>query len=208
MITRSEIRRAIATDAGRIAELIAAAFHSLEVAAWLVPDPGERTGVLPANFSIGVDQALADGEIHLLEDESGELVATAVWLPQAAGPTSPPGEYDSRLAAACGPYTRRFQVLDQRFADSHPHAVPHHYLVYLATRPDRQGRGLGTALLRYHHSYLDSHRLPAFLDASDPMSRTLYERHGYRCLGAPFRLPDGPPMWPMWREPKSIGSGP
>ncbi|WP_328407172.1 GNAT family N-acetyltransferase [Nocardia sp. NBC_00403] len=203
MIRRSQIRRATATDASRIAELIAVAFHSLEVAAWLVPDSGERAHVLPANFGIGIDQALSDGEIHLLDDESGELAATAVWWPQPAGPTSPPGDYTTRLAAACGPATGRFQVLDQRFADSHPHTVAHHYLVYLATRPDLQGRGLGTALLRYHHSHLDNHRVPAFLDASSPISRALYQRHGYECLGAPFRLPDGPPMWPMWREPKS-----
>lgn len=32
-------------------------------------------------------------------------------------------------------------------------------------------------------------------------SRHFYRRHGYAERGQPIRLPDGPPMWPMWREP-------
>ena len=45
--------------------------------------------------------------------------------------------------------------------------------------------------------------MPAYLEASSPRSRDLYAQHGY-LAGEPFRVPDGTPFWPMWREP--VGS--
>jgi len=41
---------------------------------------------------------------------------------------------------------------------------------------------------------------PAYLEATNADSKALYERHGFRS-GAPFSVADGPPLWPMWREP-------
>lgn len=197
-----EIRRATAADAANTAELIAAAFHELDVSAWLVPDPAERIRTLAADFRIFVDHALTHGEIHLIDHDTGLYpIAAAVWFPQATGPTPPPDDYDARLAAACGPATARFQVLDQHFDDTHPHEFPHHYLAYLATRPGRQSRGLGTTLLQHHHRNLDYQGVPAFLHASCSRTRDFYQRHGYQPLGEPFHLPGGPPMWPAWREP-------
>jgi GNAT superfamily N-acetyltransferase len=200
-----QIRRATVADTAETAELIAAAFHELDVSAWLVPDPAERLRVLAADFRIFVDHALDHGEIHLIDDTTtpttGHPLAAAVWFPQTTGPTPPPKDYDTRLAAACGPATTRFQVLDQHFDDTHPESFPHHYLAYLATRPDRQSRGVGTTLLQHQHRNLDRDGIPAFLHASCARTRDFYQRHGYEPLGEPFHLPDGPPMWPQWREP-------
>lgn len=194
-----------------IAHLIATAFEALAVARWLVPDgdtereadagnrPQERIRRLTADFAIHVEHALHHGHIDLTDDRTG----VAVWIHQDPGaPDVPePREYAARLAAAAGPHLPRFQTLDDAFAASHPHA-PHHHLAFLAVHPSRQGDGLGTLLLRHHHAALDSAALPGYLEASSPRSRALYLRHGYRDLGSPFILqPDGPSMWPMWREP-------
>jgi GNAT superfamily N-acetyltransferase len=200
-VTNPEIRLATAKDATRTAELIADAFFTLDATAWLVPDPHERALVLPADFEIYVDHALTHGEIQLIEDDAGHLAAAAVWFPQLTGPTPEPDNYDDQLTAACGTYADRFRTLDQLFEDNHPHTYPHHHLAYLATRPDQQRHGLGSALLRLHHSRLDHSVIPAFLQASSEQARKLYERHGYKCLGDPFYLSDGAAFWPMWREP-------
>lgn len=191
-----EIVRAGTEDAARVAALIGAAFHPLAVARWLVSDPVRRAEVLPANFQIFVDHALAHGEIHVTADRS----AAAVWFPRDGAPLPPPERYDERLRAACGETTDRFQVLDELFDRHHPEE-PHHHLAFLAVRPDHQGRGLGSALLADHHARLDQRRVAAYLEASCERSRDLYLRHGYQVVGEPFRLPDGPPMWPMWRPP-------
>lgn len=199
--TQHQIRSATTTDTTPTSSLIAAAFHELDVSAWLVPDSRERTRVLSDDFEIFVEHALIHGDAQLLENATGELVAAAVWFPQMTGPTPPPDDYDTRLAAACGAATSRFQLLDEHFDNTHPHVFPHHYLAYLATRPDQQSCGLGTALLRHHHQHLDHHGVPVFLHASCARTRDFYQRHGYEALSEPFQLPDGPPMWPMWREP-------
>jgi GNAT superfamily N-acetyltransferase len=196
-----QIRRATAADAVPTAELIAVAFHELDVSAWLVPDPAKRFHVLVANFAIFVDHALTHGQIDLVDgDTTDRPIAAAVWFPQLTGPTPPPEDYDTQLTAACGPATDRFRTLDRYFEDTHPPEFPHHYLVFLATHPGWRSRGLGTALLDHHHRDLDHEDIPAFLHASCARTRDLYQRHGYHPT-APFHLADGPPMWPAWREP-------
>jgi ribosomal protein S18 acetylase RimI-like enzyme len=179
------IVRATPADTDLVANLIGQAFHSLAVAEWLVADP--------------VEHALAHGVIEMTTDHN----AVAVWFPTGYTPMPPPIDYDERLAAACGPFTDRFRILDEQFDAHHPHDRPHHHLAFLATRPDAQCRGLGSALLRHHHRQLDTTNMAAYLEASSPRSRALYERHGYRTLGQPFTLPDGPPLWPMEREHQS-----
>ncbi|MBQ0901338.1 N-acetyltransferase [Micromonospora sp. U21] len=184
-------------DTALVAGRIAQAFTALEVTRWLVPDASKREAVLAGNFEILVEHAMRHGLVYASVDRA----AVAVWFPSVGEPAPPPPDYDARLAAACGDWTDRFQHLDELFAANHPHP-DHHHLAFLAVQPDRQGRGLGTALLEHHHAWLDANGMPGYLEASSPRSRDLYAQHGYRA-GEPFRVPDGTPFWPMWREPVS-----
>lgn len=194
------ITRATATDAPEVAELIATAFHDLAVAQWLVPDPEERVEILPANFRIWVDHALAHGQVHLTADRLG----VGVWFPRNPEvPLPEPTGYAKRLAAACGDATERFRHLDALFDKHHPKAV-HHHLAFLAVHPKRQRHGVGTLLLQRHHSRLDAFGVGAYLEATSPGSKDLYERHGYRQEHQNFWLPDGTPIWPMWRPPARV----
>jgi hypothetical protein len=43
---------------------------------------------------------------------------------------------------------------------------------------------------------------PAYLNATSPRNRALYERHGFRTVNE-LRTSDCPPLWAMWREPAS-----
>src|SRR5690349_3166868 len=104
LMTHPQIRRASAKDATGTAELIADAFFTLDATAWLIADPHERALVLPADFEIYVDHALTYGEIHLIDDDTGELIAAAVWFPQVTGRTPEPDNYEEQLVAACGSY--------------------------------------------------------------------------------------------------------
>ena len=47
---------------------------------------------------------------------------------------------------------------------------------------------------------LDAEETPAYLEASSERSCHLYQRLGFRRHGEPFTLPDGPTVYPMWRE--------
>lgn len=185
-------------QAERLAEVIAAAFHSLEPCAWLVPHPLQRRETLPGYFRILVDHAFATGLVHTTE----QVDAVALWLPVGADGPSTPEDYLARLKQAVGADLERFEQLDEQFEAHHLTGVTHHHLAILAVHPDRQGQGLGHALLTAHHRTLDSEAIPAYLEASDATNRAWYARHGYADHGTPIRLPGGPAMFPMVRAPQ------
>ena len=86
--------------------------------------------------------------------------------------------------------------------------VFHEHLAILAVRPDRQGQGIGTALLDARHADLEDQGIPAYLEASDERTRRLYLAHGYTDRGSPIELADGVRMYPMWREPRTGRTAP
>jgi ribosomal protein S18 acetylase RimI-like enzyme len=191
----------VTADAGqieRVSGVVAEAFTPLAASEWLVPDVAERTRRLRSYFRIFVEYAFEHGHVEVAADGS----AAALWVHQNGSELPPPPDYDERLIFVTGPHVRRFRVLDELLEASHPLDVVHHHLVFLAVQADRQGRGIGGALLAKHHRRLDEARIGAYLEASSPRARELYLRHGYRDRGEPFYLPDGPPFWPMWRDPR------
>ncbi len=198
-----KIRTASVTDAPTVAYVVATAFHPLDVCQWLIPDPQERAARFPDYFRIMVDHAFQHGTVHVTTD----LNAVAVWL---SWPFPDPADYDTRLAAACGPWTPRFQKLDEQMHQAHPHDQgAHDYLAFLAVMPPSQGQRLGTALLEHHHTELDRQGRPAYLEASNTRSRKLYEATGYRDCAPPLDLRyQGESMFPMWRDPASHPDSP
>lgn len=83
---------------------------------------------------------------------------------------------------------------------------PHFYLFQLAVDPPLQGRGLGSALLRHVLEVCDRESLPAYLENSNPRNLPLYERHGFEVVECHRMGSDGPPVWLMWREPRTAGT--
>jgi len=192
---QSAISRAQLADVDRISRLLADAFLIAPVGDWLIPDISARRKVYVDYFAIFIRHGLCHGIVELNHDRTG----VAIWYPRAED-TPGPVNYDSQLAAACGPFTDRFRLLDTTFAEHHPTKF-HHYLAFVGVLPAEQSNGVGSALLQHHHQFLDRVGVPAYLEASTVRSRDLYLRRGY-AVGEPFHLPDdGPPLWPMWRSP-------
>lgn len=186
-------------DAHHVTLTIAQAFHPMDICQWLVSDPQERARVLYAVFGIYVDHAMQHGQVWM----TGRHAGTAVWFIRDGLPTHAIEDYDHRLKLACGPHLERFRILDDEFDKRHP-TEPHQHLAFLATNPFRQSVGLGTTLLNHHHDALDRAGIAAYLEASNERNRGLYQRHGYVDHGPPIQLPDGPCLWPMWREPQPV----
>jgi GNAT superfamily N-acetyltransferase len=193
--------RAGPADTDALSHLIAAAFHTLAPSRWLIADPAARRRIFPGYFRLIVAHAIAAGLVHTTPGRD----AVAVWLPAGPGAPGPELGYGQRLAAATAPWTGRFAVFDQLLEEHHPASMPHHHLAILAVTPECQGHSIGTALLNARHRELDCGSAPAYLEASSLRARDLYLRHGYILRpDAPFCLPGGgPPLWPMWREPRS-----
>jgi GNAT superfamily N-acetyltransferase len=181
-----------------LSQVIAGAFADLAVSRWLIPDPAARREIFPRYFRLSVEHALADGLVCTTPARD----AVALWLPAGPEPAPPPEGYDERLATVTGPYAGRFRTFDQALQVRHPAGFAHHHLAILAVRPDRQGHGIGTALLRAHHAALDRDHIPAYLEASDLRTRRLYRAHGYADCNAPVTFP-GAVMYPMLRPPQT-----
>jgi GNAT superfamily N-acetyltransferase len=185
-------------DLETLSHVIADAFSDLPPSQWLISDPDARRQLFPAYFRIYLDHALANGVICTTPD----LDAAALWIPVGQHPPEPAPDYPERLRAATIGWTRRFQAFDAALDRRHPAGQPHQHLAILAVRPDRQGQGIGTALLASCHQALDRTGTPAYLEAADQRNRRLYLKHGYTDQGRPIGLPDGPPMYPMMRQPQ------
>ncbi len=186
------------TSAGVLSQVIADAFADLAVSQWLIPDEVDRHRIFPGYFRLYVEHALACGLVCTTPGQD----AVALWLPAGEEPAPPSEGYDERLAALTGPWIDRFRAFDQALEVRHPTGFAHHHLAILAVRPDRQGRGLGSALLRAHHAALDRDGIPAYVEASDLRTRRLYRAHGYAGWGGPLALP-GAVMYPMARQPRA-----
>lgn len=188
------------TDLDVLSHVIAKAFVDLAPSRWLITDLGACRRILPGYFRLYLEHAQAVG----LACTTPGRTAAALWLPVGEGPVSPPDGYDARLAAATGAWADRFRAFDAALDDHHPTGTAHWHLAILAVHPDQQGQGTGTTLLHSVHERLDHARMPAYLEASSPRARDLYLRHGYVLRpDAPYHLPSGgPPMWPMWRQPR------
>ena len=196
----ASIRRAGRRDLDRVAGALARAFHDDPVMEWFFPDPSKRAAYTERFFRLRVSGLLADEEVYTTEDHSG----AACW--------SPPGRWEMstleglRFVMRVLPMTRsRTPLLAEGWSlvdAAHPEE-PHWYLAILGTEPDAQGRGIGSALLRPVLEDCDRNEVPAYLESSKEANLDFYGRHGFRVTGE-LTLPDGPTIWPMWREPRRV----
>ena len=193
------IRNVAPVDTAEITDLVADAMRDGPVAQWMQPDPAARRVESGPYFEIFVEHAARCGEVYATADAiTGQLTGVALWFPLTSL-IPPPQDYERRLKEVAGEAFERACELDAALDANHP-LEPHHYLAFLAIRPGCQSRGIGSALLDRHHARLDQAGLPAYLEANHPRNRDLYLRHGYRVRSV-IELPDGPPIWTMWRSP-------
>lgn len=193
------IRTADESDRELVVRLLDAAFQDDPVSAWVFPGDEYRRTTHHRLMAAFTEIVLADGRIDVAEDGS----ACALWLPVPAEAHDPDDDGAQQLRAAVDPDNERVELIGRLTADIHPAGRAHEYLWMIGVQPGRQGEGLGTALIRHVLDRCDREDLPAYLEASSARSRALYERLGFEPARAPLALPDGPTMWPMWREPRT-----
>lgn len=184
-----------------VGDAFADAFHDEPLATFLVPDPQQRRRRMADFFALVAQDAQGGGCVDVATIEE-QLAAAALWFdlrhPDAAFEPHAP---DERLRAALGPWAaERWHLVDTVMTGAHPR-IPHLYLMLVGVVPDRQRQGYGTDLIRHRLKHLDRIGLPAYLEATTDRSRALYLRLGFRDH-AVLHLPDGSPLWAMWRPPQ------
>jgi GNAT superfamily N-acetyltransferase len=108
--------------------------------------------------------------------------------------------FGAAVQEVVGPDAERTFLVSELLDEHHPHD-PVWYLNFMGVEPSGQGRGVGSALLENVLVEADRNGEPAYLDATSMRNRRLYERHGF-VTTQELHLPDGPPVWPMWRDPQ------
>ena len=178
--------------------LLSAGFMQDPMHRWLFPDADDRARLHPAFFAPLVAMALAHGNVWTTRDHSG----AALWLPfDAAAESGEPGMAELFEPTLGGDVARRLREFDRQASVIHPKDRDHEYLAFIVVRPGETGRGIGTALLEKQLTELDHRARPAYLEATNADSARLYRRFGFKPLGPDIRMPDGPVLLPMWREP-------
>ena len=196
---RPDVRRATRADIDGVAAALARAFHNVPVMHWFFPEERDRPRRIERVFRMRVAALLKQDEIYTTDDHAGG----AVWA-QPDRWEVPPLEglaFVARLLpmvrTRIGLLARGWGMIDRM----HP-KEPHWYLAILGTEPDTQGHGIGSALMHPVLDDCDRNGVAAYLESSKETNLAFYGRHGFRVTGE-LRLPDGPVIWPMWREPRS-----
>ncbi len=201
---RLPVRTLTDADVERVADLLTDAFAADPTWRWIfgdpTPAPHQRTRVWRVLVGSAVDNGTAR------EVVGGAVVS--IWVPPGSPELSPQreAELDRVTAAVVG--AERAALLPaawDTFAAHRPER-PHHYLDFLAVRPDHRGTGLGMALLRQEVADNDAEGLPTYLESSNPRNLARYEANGFGRLQAFALPPDGPTVDGMWHEPATAAA--
>jgi GNAT superfamily N-acetyltransferase len=144
------------------------------------------------------DTRVVDGNVWVTDDCS----ATALWEYRTTGyEVDDPGNpvWAAYREASGEAAWDRLTVYDGALAEVSPEP-PFWYLGVLGTRPDRQGRGLATAVVAPVLEMADHEHLDCWLETSKPNNLEFYERRGFT-QRMPVEVPGGPPTWWMRRPP-------
>ena len=190
-----DVRSANEQEQQVVIDVVTLAFSTDPMARWAYPNPSTYLAVMPQTVRAFGGNGFAHGTVHLVDGGA----AAAMWLPPGVDPDS------DRLATLSEQHTPperlpdMMQVFEQMGA-YHP-SEPCWYLPLIGVDPACQGRGHGSALLRYALEQCDRDHAAAYLESSNPRNIPLYERHGFEILGS-IQAGASPTIVPMLRRPR------
>jgi ribosomal protein S18 acetylase RimI-like enzyme len=177
----SPVRRAGRGEIPEMAATLARAFAHDPFYSFLAGDAPERNQRMRDGWS-GI---LRFGSAHLAETyTTDDHAGVALWIPPGHGG---PSIVDSlRMMPAIGrlagwrrlpKVTSAIGALEARHRHHAPQ--PHFYLSALGVEPERQGEGVGTALMKPVLERCQADGIPAYLETATARNVLLYERLGF-----------------------------
>ena len=201
--TSEGARLATESDVAGMAKSLSLAFHDDPVMQWVFGDrPPRPMRFAEPFFASEGRRHLGHGHVYTLDGTPG----AAYW--------DPPGRWKTHLRDMLhmAPLMLRgtgFRAINAargfgRVEKAHAAHPAHYYLAVLGTRPDRQGEGLGSALMAPVLDRCDEEGVGAYLESSKESNIPYYRRHGFEVVGE-IDFPSGPRLWGMWRDPRPPG---
>ncbi|GGB22698.1 GNAT family N-acetyltransferase [Allosediminivita pacifica] len=180
------------TSADPAFRILPRAFENDPPIRWLLPDDESYRIWFPELVQALGGTALRDDT--LTRTPGG----VALWSRPGAETNDAALEELVRQAVPEARHAEVFAVFEQM--GRHAPGAPHWYLPFIGVLPERQGEGLGTALMLPILGTCDTTGTSAYLEASTPASRALYARLGFETV-AEIRVGTCPPIFPMVRPP-------
>lgn len=195
-----KVRRARESEAEQVKSVIARAFDDDPFANWAVAQDARRARRVYDFMGLAYEIMAGHNETYTVEGVEG----AALWAPPGKSKVGMmqqmrmlPGIVRATTVRRLPTVMRGFNAVEK----VHPHE-PHWYLGVLGVDPEKQGQGIGTALMQPVLEMCDRDGMPAYLESSKEKNVPLYERNGFRVTQV-FDIPGGgPPIWLMWRDPQ------
>lgn len=191
------LKQARRTDARLVADITGEAFSQDPVNQWVF---GTERGILSC-FRILSPLYLESGLCYLADDKGA-----AQWLgPNAEIKFSLLPQL--KFMVSTSRYSKsgamkRALSMSEKMQEAHP-KVPHYYLFTISALASARGQGIGRRLISPMLAHADREGVPVYLENSNPVNHGFYVSHGFEKIGEFEVGPGGPPMAPMWREPRA-----
>ena len=196
-VTTNAVRKARPGDIPALGRVLARAFDDDPVMSWMFPRDDRRPRALERFFAIRARQLIGQEQIYTTDDVAGGALWT---LPDRWRMSLRDVLGQAPILPALGLRLARVLRALSSIEHRHPETPPHFYLPTLGTDPARQGEGIGSALMAPVLAMCDAEGMGAYLESSKERNIAFYARHGFR-VTEEMRMPKGPPLWLMWREP-------
>ncbi len=198
-VTFVSVRRAVMADLDVLVRTLVDSHLDYVWERWAIQGPDRRVRLTTLVRQHVELIAIPSREIWMHDDGAG----VAIWRAEPAGPT--PSDVLERVAdVGRSVFGDRLELIEAVDAEvlAHRPTEPHRFLGTIGIRPDRQRRGLGTALLRPVLDELDRTEVPACLETSAAGNLVFYGSLGFTVVAHLDQLPgDAPETWVMWRPP-------
>lgn len=186
-------------DLDAVVATLSTSFASDPVIEWAIPPSvPSRREILDAFFEITTRQLLNGGGMVAATPEYDGVV---VWSGTDAASDAENERVLGELVDRCGPCGPTVRLLMETLDAHHPVDLPPHvHCLYAAVRPESRGSGAREMIIGAFRELRIARGLGVYAEASSRRSLRLWERLGSRQTGSVIDLPDGPSLYPIFRE--------
>lgn len=170
------------------------AFAADPLMRWMLPSADVYLRYFPTVANVYCGDAIDHGSCYMTDGAEGG----ALWLPPGVAPDEE--KLMALIAEAVMPERQEnvYEVLGAT-ESFHPQDDDCWYLAMVGVDPGQQGKGIGASLMKQATSMLDTHGYLGYLESSNPLNISLYQRHGFEVMDE-IRIGDAPVITPMIRQ--------
>ena len=206
LTSRDEIVRLEAAQHQRARTALARAFFDYELMVYAAPDARRRKSGVTALYGAVLNDCFRWGEVYVTRDGTG----AACWLPPEAAQMSFMRQIRSgmlqlpfRFGLAAFNRLLAYDAMTEKLHHEHASA-PHWYLSVIGVEPERQGQGVGGALMQPILVRADAENIACYLETHREPNVRLYERHGFEVVCRADVPGHRVPVIAMLRKPRSV----